>query len=93
VKGRVGVVNEWTATRKVMDDQLKKIRDDFLSLMVKLQREGKEQSHPEKSHLAQILAMMAGAIQEGKLESLAADVYQWGKDTLANWKKPDESAR
>ena len=73
-----------------MDDELKKIRDDLLNLMVKFQREGKEQSRQEKAQLAQILAMLAGAIQEGKLESLSADVYHWGKNTLANWKKPGD---
>ena len=75
-----------------MDDELKKTRDDYLRLMVTFQREGKEQNRQEKTHLAQILAMLAGAIQEGKLESLSADVYDWGKNTLANWKKPGEPA-
>ena len=73
--------------KHTMDEELKKIRDDFLSLMVKLNRQPKEEDNKEKTHIAEILAMLAGAIQEDQLQSLAQQVIAWGKTNLKNWKK------
>ena len=70
-----------------MDEELKKIRDDLLSIMVKLNRQAKEEDNKEKPHIAEILAMLAGAIQEGQLQSFAKQVTAWGKTNLKNWKK------
>jgi hypothetical protein len=62
-------------------------RDDLLSIMVKLNRQAKEEDNKEKTHIAEILAMLAGAIQEGQLQSFAKQVTTWGKTNLKNWKK------
>jgi hypothetical protein len=70
-----------------LDDELKHWRDEFLSVMVKLHREGKEENNEDKTNIAECLAMLAGAVQEGKTESLAQAMNQWGKITLENWKR------
>ncbi|MBD0306423.1 MAG: hypothetical protein ICV76_07720 [Nitrospiraceae bacterium] len=69
-----------------LTDESKHFRDEFLSVMVKLHREGKEENNEEKTNIAECLAMLAGAIQEGQTESLAHAMNQWGKVTLENWK-------
>ena len=69
-----------------MDEELKRIRDDLLLVMVKLKDHANAKDRIEKAHIAQVLAMLAGAIQEDALESLAQAITDWGKVHLKKWK-------
>lgn len=54
---------------------------------MKLNKEAKEEANAKKEHVAEVLAMLAGAIQEDQLATLAREVTKWGKANLKNWKK------
>ena len=73
----------------VMTEELKRIRDDVLSNMKKFRRQSKSHNDPQHD-IARILAMVAGAVQEGRTEGLATHVLEWGRSHLQNWKKMDE---
>jgi rhamnogalacturonyl hydrolase YesR len=69
-----------------MTAEAKQLRDTVLGLTRPLLREGLTEDNILKMEVAEVLAMLAAAIQDGQTESLAEALQEWGSENLMGWR-------
>jgi hypothetical protein len=70
-----------------MDIESQLLGHDLLIIARQVLAEATEEDNGKKLHVGEVLAILATAIQEDEVESLAQTVAWWGRETLANSKQ------
>ena len=71
---------------EVKYDRLNMISDDLLTYAVGLLAEATDEEDKKKLRIGQILRLLAKAIEEDEVESLARQVEWWARGNVAAWK-------
>lgn len=69
-----------------MDSELQLLKDDLLILTRQMLTEAMDEDNGMKLHIGEVLGVLASAIEEDKIQSLARTVTGWGRETLAGRK-------
>lgn len=66
-----------------MDAELQILRNDLMILTRQMLAEALEEDNGKKLHVGEVLGVLASAIDEDEIQSLAQTVTSWGYKTLA----------
>ena len=66
-----------------MDAELQILRNDLMILTRQMLAEALEEDNGKKLHVGEVLGVLASAIDEDEIQSLAQTVTSWGHKTLA----------
>ncbi len=66
-----------------MDVKLEQLRNDLLILTQQILAEAVDEDNGTKLHIGEMFGVLALAIEEDKVESLARTVTKWGNERLS----------
>jgi hypothetical protein len=69
-----------------MDNDSQQLRRDLLILTRQMLTEAVEEDDGKKLHIGEVLGVLASAVEEDKIQSLAKTVTGWARETLAGRK-------
>jgi len=69
-----------------MDGNLQLIRNDLWILTQRILADAVDEDNGKKLHIGEVLGVLASAIDEDEIQSLARTVTGWAKETLAGRK-------
>jgi hypothetical protein len=74
------------ARMNVQDQDMVVIARDLVRYAVDLLQQGTDEENDAKLQLGKILRIVASAVQEDQVESLARQISGWSKGNLDGWK-------
>lgn len=66
-----------------MDGNLQLIRNDLWILTQRILADAVDEDNGKKLHIGEVLGVLASAIEEDEIQSLARTITGWAKETLA----------
>jgi hypothetical protein len=69
-----------------MDGNLQLIRNDLWILTQRILADAVDEDNGNKLHIGEVLGVLASAIEEDEIQSLARTITGWAKETLAGRK-------
>lgn len=66
-----------------MNSESQLLRNDLLILTRQMLAEAVDEDNGEKLHIGEVLGVLASAIEEDEIQSLARTVTGWARETLA----------
>ena len=66
-----------------MNSESQLLRNDLLILTRQMPAEAVDEDNGEKLHIGEVLGVLASAIEEDEIQSLARTVTGWARETLA----------
>ena len=69
-----------------MEHDSQQLRRDLLILTRQMLTEAVEEDDGKKLHIGEVLGVLASAVEEDKIQSLAKTVTGWARETLAGRK-------
>ena len=70
-----------------MNAELQMLRNDLLVLTRQVLADAVDEDNGKKLHIGELLGILASAIEEGKIRSLARTVTSWARETLSDRKE------
>lgn len=67
-----------------MDSESQLLRNDLLILTRQMLAEAVDEDNGKKLHIGEVLGVLASAIEEDEIQSLARTVTGWARETLAD---------
>ncbi len=65
-----------------MNTELQLLRDDLLTLTQQILADAVDEDNGNKLHIGEVLGVLASAVEEDKIRSLARAVTSWARETL-----------